>query len=125
MTSLPARESLYARLRDVLSEDDAATMMQFLQPDPQEIATRTDIHRLEGRIDGLDGRMDRLDRRMDRLEGRIDQLQERFEERMDKFDDRLHDFHGALREQTRNFVLASTGSVVTVAALAFAAAALI
>jgi hypothetical protein len=111
MTSLPARESLYARLRDVLGEVDAATMMQFLQPDPQEIATRTDIHRLEGRIDQLE----------ERFEEQMDQL----ERRMDKFDDRLHDFHGALREQTRNFVLASTGSVVTVAALAFAAAALI
>ncbi|MGH8953215.1 MAG: hypothetical protein ACRDX9_17565 [Acidimicrobiia bacterium] len=33
---------------------------------------------------------------------------------MDKFDDRLHDFHGAQREQTRNFILASTASVVTV-----------
>ncbi len=37
---------------------------------------------------------------------------------MDKVDDRLHDFHGAHREQTRTFVLASTASVVTVGGLA-------
>lgn len=65
--------------------------------------------------------MDRLEVRMDRLEERMD----RFEGHLERFDDRLHDFHGALREQTRNFILASTGSMVTLAGLAFGAAALI
>ena len=121
MTSLPARESLYARLRDVLGEDDSATMMQLMRPDPEEIATRADIDRLELGMERLEARMDKLDGRMGKLDGRMDKL----DGRMDKFDDRLHDFHGALREQTWNFVLASTGSVITVGGLAFAAAALI
>jgi hypothetical protein len=47
---------------------------------------------------------------------------DRFEARMDRFDDRLDDFHGALREQTRVFVLGTTGAVLSAAALAFAAA---
>ena len=101
MTSNIARDALYARLRDVLGESDARTMVQLLPPgDWDHVATRADISRLEGRMEGL---------------GRS----------MDKFDDRLHDFHGALREQTRNFILASTASVVTVGGLAFAAASLI
>jgi len=108
MTSNTARDALYARLRDVLGESDAMTMMQLLPPgDWDHIATKADISRLEGRMEGLEGRMDGLERLMD------------------KFDDRLHDFHGALREQTRNFILASTASVVTVGGLAFAAASLI
>jgi len=32
---------------------------------------------------------------------------------MDRFDDRLHDLHGALREQTRVFVAASVGTMLT------------
>lgn len=114
MTSNTARDALYARLRDVLGESDARTMMQLLPPgDWDEVATRADISRLEGRMEGFEGRMDRLEGRM-----------EGFERSMDKFDDRLHDFHSALREQTRNFILASTASVVTLGGLAFAAASL-
>jgi len=115
MTSNTARDALYARLRDVLGENDARTMMQLLPPgDWDQVATKADIGRLEDRMHRLEGRMDRL-------EGRVHGL----ERSMDKFDDRLHDFHGALREQTRNFILASTASVVTVGGLAFAAASLI
>lgn len=115
MTSNAARDALYTRLRDVLGENDAATMMQLLPPgDPEQLATKSDIAHLDERMDRLDGRMDLLDGRMDRLEGS-----------MDKFDDRLHGFHSALREQTRSFILASTASVVTMSGLAFAAASLI
>ncbi len=88
------------------------TMMQLLPPsDFGEIVTKDDLGRL----------MDRFEERMDRFEERMD----RFEERMDRFDDRLHDFHGALRDQTRSFIVASTTSTLTVGALAFAAAALV
>jgi hypothetical protein len=41
---------------------------------------------------------------------------------MDPFDARLHGFHQALRAQTRSFILASTTSMATLAAVAFAAA---
>jgi hypothetical protein len=44
---------------------------------------------------------------------------------MERFDDRLHDFHGALREQTRTFVAASVGSMLTLSIVAFGPAALI
>jgi hypothetical protein len=59
------------------------------------------------RMAGFEGRMDRLERHMER------------------FDDRLHDLHGALREQTRHFILTSTGTMVALTGVAFGAAALI
>lgn len=103
-----ARADLYARLRQVLGDNDAETMIELIpRGHPDDLATKGDIARLEERMDRFDERMDR------------------FEEKMDRFDERLHDFHGALREQTRNFILASTGSMLTVGALAFAAASLV
>jgi hypothetical protein len=50
---------------------------------------------------------------------------DRLEHHMEKFDDRLHDLHGALREQTRTFVAASIGSMITLSIVAFGVAALI
>lgn len=70
---------------------------------PTELATKTDVADLGAR----------LEQRIDRIEGR-----------MDKFDDRLHDLHGALREQTRTFVISSISSMVALAAAAFAAGSL-
>ena len=108
MTSGTARDALYARLLDVLGENDARTMMQLLPPgDLGELATKPDVARLEERMDRFEERMDR------------------FERSLERFDDWLHDFHGALREQTRSYIVASTASSLTVGALAFAAATLI
>jgi len=47
------------------------------------------------------------------------------ERHMDRFDDRLHDLHGALREQTRVFVAASVGTMLTLSIVAFGATNLI
>jgi len=91
--------------------------MQELAPQ-DGVATKTDVvdlrNQLDVRMDGLDSRMDGLDARMDRLDAR-----------MDRFDDRLHDLRGAIREQTRHFILASTGTMVALTGVAFGAAALI
>jgi hypothetical protein len=113
-----SRRGLYARLEQVFGSRHAQTLMSYLPSDqPSELATKTDVaelgSRLDQRMDGLDQRMDGLDQRMDRIE-----------QRMDKFDDRLHDLHGALREQTRTFVISSISSMVALAAAAFAAGSL-
>jgi hypothetical protein len=115
----PARRGLYARLEEVLGDEYAATLMKYLPSDRADgLATRGDVeavgHGLGGRIDGLEQRMDRFEQRMDR-----------FEQRMDRFEDRMHEFHGALREQTRTFVIASISTMVALAAAAFTAGALI
>jgi hypothetical protein len=108
----PARRGLYARLEEVLGNDHAATLMRYLPSDRADgLATSADVAAL--RLD-LGERMDRFEQRMDR-----------FEQRMDRFEDRMHDFHGALREQTRTFVISSIGTMVALAAAAFSAGALI
>ncbi|MDX2343481.1 MAG: hypothetical protein QNL12_07025 [Acidimicrobiia bacterium] len=121
MSTVQQRTLLYARLEEVLGPEPAGILMQELAPQ-DGVATKADVAdaqtRLETQIDGattqLDVRMDGLDARMDRLEGHMDRL-----------DDRLHDLHGALREQTRHFILASTGTMVALTGVAFGAAALI
>jgi hypothetical protein len=80
--------------------------MRNLAP-ASDIATRSDLRRLETRMGGLETRMGRL------------------EVHMDRFDDRLHDFHGALREQTRMFALTSVGSSAALAGAIVAAAAIL
>ena len=99
--------------------------MSYLPSDqPTELATKADVRelgaRLDRRMDGLDPRMDGLEQRMDGLEQSMHQI----DGRMEKFDDRLHDLHGALREQTRTFVISSISSMVALASAAFAAGSL-
>jgi chaperonin cofactor prefoldin len=135
MSSVQQRTLLYARLEEVLGAEPAGILMQELAPQ-DNAATKSDLAelrvqlesridaaetRLNTRMDGLDTRMDGLDTRMDGLDSRM----ERLENHMDRFDGRLHDFHGALREQTRHFILASTGAMVALTGVAFGAAALI
>ena len=55
----------------------------------------------------------------------IDQRMDRIERHMERFDDRLHHLHGALREQTRAFIAASAGTMLTLSIVAFGAARLI
>ena len=128
MSSVQERTLLYARLEEVLGPEPAGILMQELAPQ-DGVATKADVAdaraQLKTRIDGLETRIDgletRLDTRIDGLETRM----ERLENHMDRFDGRLHDFHGALREQTRHFILASTGTMVVLTGVAFGAAALI
>lgn len=103
----------------MFGDDAAKAMMDLLsEVTPADLATRADLARVES---SLGHRMDSLDERMDRFEERMD----RFDARLEKFDDRLHDLHGAIREQTRHYILACSTSMFTVGALAFAAARLV
>ncbi len=115
-----ARDSLYTRLREVLGDPGAQTLMDLLPPS-SDIATRSDIDRLDSRMGAFERRLDRVEVRFDGLEQRIG----RIEHHMERFDDRLHGFHVELRKQTRTFVLASTTSSAVLATVAFAAASLI
>ncbi len=99
-----SRSELYARVAEVSGDEHAVTLFRYLPGAPgPELATKADVQELGDR---LDGRMDRL------------------QSHMERFDDRLHDLHGALPEQTRQLILASTATMVTLAA-AFAAFSLI
>ena len=81
-----------------------AHLWSFLPENRDQLATRSDIDRL-GQILGQ------------RIEG--------VEQNMERFETRLWDFHEALRAQTRIYITAMLGSMVGVAGIAFAAAALV
>jgi len=54
-----ARHSLYARLEELLGHENADTLMTSLPTQgPQDLATRLDIDRLEGRLDRLESKLD-------------------------------------------------------------------
>ena len=92
--------------------------MQYLPPDPSDLATKSDLRALrvglDQRRDGLDQRMSDFDKRMDRLE-----------RHMERFDDRLPDLRSAVRAQSRVLVATSVGTMTTLSIVVFAAARLI
>ena len=67
-TSEPARHALYNRLGEVLGPEHATTLMTQLPPEPDSWASKTDVRRLESRMDHFEERFDRLEARFDRLE---------------------------------------------------------
>jgi hypothetical protein len=102
-----ARLALHRRLEQVLGSEHAVTLVASLPPPDDRVATARDLARLETRMDHLDARMDHLEARMDRLEQRVDGL------------------YVEIRAQTRTYLVANTGLIATVAALAFGAARLV
>jgi hypothetical protein len=102
--------------------------MSYL-PATIDLATSDDIRALgtgiDARFDRLDARMDRFDERMDRFDERMDRFDERmdrFEQTMIRFDDRLHGFNESLRDQTRNILLFTLGTMFSMVAAAVALA---
>lgn len=54
-----ARHSLYARLEELLGHENADTLMTSLPTQgTQNLATRLDIDRIEGRLDRLESKLD-------------------------------------------------------------------
>lgn len=106
------RQRVYARLRDVLGEEVATTLMSARPPfEWSEVATKTDLANLSSQLRGemrelhgeLRGEMGELRGEMGRVEGRLYQ---------------------AMMTQTRYYVATTVGAVLTTGALAFAAAGL-
>jgi hypothetical protein len=110
------RTALHQRLTEVLGVDQALTLMSLLPAAAP--ATRDDLAGIEAR---LSARFDAVEQRLTGLEQRID----RIETRLDLHEVRFDNIHEALRQQTRNFIFATTGSMISLAILAFGAAALI
>ena len=98
MTTETPRVALFVRLTEVLGPEHASTLMTFLPTD--EPATRSDVNALGERMD-------------------------RFEVRLNQYDVRFDHLHEAMRQQTRSFILATSGMMLTLSAVAFGAAALI
>jgi hypothetical protein len=108
------RHGLYTRLEEVLGSEHVVTLMEHLPPVGwADVATKHDLTVLKGDLAALELR---LGQRIDGLEEHIDLKTEAVRHQM------LAAFHSELTAQTRLFIIAMTGSLATIASLAFAAA---
>jgi chromosome segregation ATPase len=134
MTYLPTEEpatksdigELKSAIRDLTSgitglrtelKTDISELRTELKTDISELRTelKTDISELRTELKSDLREMEqRLSVRMDRIDTRLNNHDQRFD-----------NVHEAMRQQTRTFILATTGTMVTLSALAFGAAALI
>ena len=135
-----SRRAMRSRLEEVLGEEHATTLMEYLPP--EEVSTKRDLGGLEerltlrisgveGRMDGLEKRMDGLEKRMDGLERNMSAMEQRLNERIDlkteSLENRLHSAIDNLATsvakdmvaQTRTFIFATLTALATVAALAY------
>jgi hypothetical protein len=131
-TGIRDRDTLYVRLREVLGDEQAATLMELLPPDREQLATKADV--LAVKTDLQEVKTDLQDVKTElqadiaELKAEVAGLKADFADMkssMVKFDERLWEFHGALRSQTRTFGTATVSSMIGVGGLAFAAAAFI
>ncbi len=120
-TGIRDRDSLYVRLREVLGDEQAATLMELLPPDREQLATKADISDVKAELKVLKSDVAELKSDVSVLKSDVAELKSL----MVKFDERLWEFHGALRSQTRTFVTATVSSMIGVGGLAFAAAAFV
>jgi chromosome segregation ATPase len=134
MTYLPTEEpatksdigELKSAIRDLTSgitglrtelKTDISELRTELKTDISELRTelKTDISELRTELKSDLREMEqRLSVRMDGVDTRLNNHDQRFD-----------NVHEAMRQQTRTFILATTGTMVTLSALAFGAAALI
>lgn len=134
MSELRDRNLLYARLEEVLGAEPAGILMKQLPPE-NTVATRSGIERIEdhlrahdARFDGIETRLDAVDGRFDAIDqrmGRVEQRMDRIDDRMDRLDDHVHDLHGAMREQTRNYIVANAALMISLTGIAVGAAAVL
>jgi hypothetical protein len=144
------QQRLARRLVEILGEEAAEALMAQ-HPHAASLSTREDLdameHRLSGRLDAVEGRLTAVEGRLDRLDVRMGDLDTRLagvqqsmrdlrEDVSERIDLRtasvkdemvgaLHQMSGTLSTemalQTRTFVFAMLGMLVTLAALAFTA----
>src|SRR6056297_3377474 len=132
------RHRLLQRLREILGDEEAATLMENLPPLPwSELATKADLEGLATKADleelptkadleelptkadleFLRDGVTELDVKLRTLDGSLDLRFERSEARMESL------VHRTVTAQTRVLLVGLLGSVLTAAAIAFGAAA--
>lgn len=115
------RHDLVAILIDVLGEEPAMTLTEYLPPFSWDEGLRDLDERMERRFAEHDRRFDALEQRLERVEEAVDSLRQELAAVRSEI--------GGLRQdmtsQTRLFFLGLLASNMTVASLAFAAARLV
>ncbi|CAN5410087.1 MAG: hypothetical protein ACR2MC_05695 [Actinomycetota bacterium] len=110
-----SRRAMRSRLEEVLGEEYATTLMEYLPP--EEVATKRDLDGLNGRLDGLERNMVAMEQR---LNERIDLKTESLENRLHSAIDNLATSVAKdMVAQTRTFIFATLSALATVAALAY------
>jgi polyhydroxyalkanoate synthesis regulator phasin len=120
--------SLERRLREVLGEENASTLMDHL-PD-SAVATKSDMSVLKSDMSGLKSDMSVLKSDMSGLKSEVSglksevsALEERVDFKLESLEHRLMAaFRSELMHQTRTFFIGMVGSMATVGALAVTAA---
>ena len=112
-----ARHELFLRLEQVLGPAAAETLMEMMPPVGwADVATKRDLDALEERI-GL--RFGVMDRRFEAMEHRFEGMEHKL---MAPFRAELLAQSNVITAQTRTVLVANAGTVVSLAALAFAVA---
>src|ERR1041384_5885891 len=105
-----ARHELFLRLEEVLGPESAETLMEMMPPVGwADVATRRDLDALEER---MNLRFELVDQRFEALEHKL----------VAAFRGELLAQSNLITAQTRTLVIANIGTVLSMAALAFAAA---
>jgi len=77
-------ENTRLRIRDhlveLMDETLADAIMESMPPIPwTDLATKADVARIDGRLNGTDGRLDGIDGRLDGIDGRLDGIDGRLD----------------------------------------------
>ncbi|MGH9011442.1 MAG: hypothetical protein ACRDYF_16590 [Acidimicrobiia bacterium] len=123
-----ARHELFLRLEQILGAESAETLMEMLPPVGwADVATKRDLDALEERMnlrfEAQEQRFQLVDQRFDALERHLDQRFEGWEHKLlAAFREELLAQSNVIGAQTRALIKANLGTVVSLAALAFAVA---
>ncbi len=120
-----SRHALYRKLEEILGREDATTLMEHLPPVGWAgVATKRDLdHLAVATKRDLDHLAEANQRDHSHLQADLVQLEIRMTGRMETMEHRvLATFRKELTSQTRTFALAMTGSFLTAAGIAVAAA---
>ena len=125
-TEEPATKSDIGEMKSAIS--DVKSAIRDLKSDVSELRTelKTDISELrtELKTDISELRTE-LKTDLREMEQRLGQRIDGIDTRLNSHDQRFDNVHEAMRQQTRTFIFAATGTMVTLSAVAFGAAALI
>src|SRR3990167_7395619 len=87
-----------------MSNEYAVTTNEIMDFLKESMATKDDIHNLQGQIDKMDGRLDTMDGRLDTMDGRLMRVESQMVTK-EYLDDKLADLKGdvlvVLRKEDR------------------------
>jgi uncharacterized protein (DUF3084 family) len=100
------RSQLYERLASAVGEEAAMTMFELLPPPHSDVATTTDIARLDQRFEAIDQRFDGIDQRFEAIDQRFEAIDQRFDAIDQRFDSLRRELEGGI-DAAKNEVLAA------------------